>query len=79
VFQRFREARLKLNPEKCHLFQKEVRYLGHIVSPEGIITEPDKLKAVQESFTTERRFITYSLDSFHKSYSSILYQPEVDV
>jgi hypothetical protein len=27
VFQRFREARLKLNPEKCQLLQKEVRYL----------------------------------------------------
>jgi hypothetical protein len=25
VFHRFREARLKLNPEKCHLLQKEVR------------------------------------------------------
>jgi hypothetical protein len=30
VFQRFREARLKLNPEKCQLFHKELRCLGHI-------------------------------------------------
>jgi len=30
-FQRLREAHLKLNPAKCQLFQKEVRYLGHIV------------------------------------------------
>jgi hypothetical protein len=35
VFERFREAHLKLNPEKCQLLQKEVKYLGHIVSPEG--------------------------------------------
>jgi hypothetical protein len=50
VFQRFREARLNLNPEKCHLLQEEVRYLGHtcIVSPEGITTDPEKLKAVRE-------------------------------
>jgi hypothetical protein len=48
VFQLFREARLKLNPEKCQLLQKEVRYLGHIVSPEGITTDPEKLKAVRE-------------------------------
>jgi hypothetical protein len=48
VFQWFREARLKLNLEKCHLLQKEVRYLGHNVSPEGIFTDPEKLKAVQE-------------------------------
>jgi hypothetical protein len=45
---RFREARLKLNPEKCQLFKKEVRYLVHIVSPEGITTDPEKLKVVRE-------------------------------
>jgi hypothetical protein len=34
--------------EKCQLFQKDVWYLGHIVSPEGISTDPEKLKAVWE-------------------------------
>jgi hypothetical protein len=48
VFQRFREARLKFNPEKCPLLQKEVRYLGHIISPEGISIDPEKLEAVRE-------------------------------
>jgi hypothetical protein len=48
VFERLREARLKLNPGKCQLLQKEVRYLGHIVSPEGISTYPEKFKAVGE-------------------------------
>jgi hypothetical protein len=48
VFERFREARLKLNPGKCHLSQKEVKYLGHIVSTEGISTDNEKLKAVRE-------------------------------
>jgi hypothetical protein len=42
VFQRFREARLKFNPEKRQLLQKEVRYLGNIVSPEGITTRKPK-------------------------------------
>jgi hypothetical protein len=42
VFQRLREAHLKLNPEMCQLFQKEVRYLRHIVSPEGLTTDPVK-------------------------------------
>jgi hypothetical protein len=41
VFERFREGRLKLNPRKCQLLQKEVKYLGHIVSPEGISTDPE--------------------------------------
>jgi hypothetical protein len=44
VFQRLREAQLKL---KCQLFQKEVRYLGHIVSPSGVTTDPEKLEAVK--------------------------------
>jgi len=36
VFQRLRETKLKLNPAKCQLFRKEVRYLGHIVSQSGV-------------------------------------------
>jgi hypothetical protein len=48
VFRWFREACLKLNPEKCQLLQKELLYLGHMVSSEGIFTDPEKLKAVRE-------------------------------
>jgi hypothetical protein len=36
VFERFREARLTLKTGKYQHLQKEVKYLGHIVSPEGI-------------------------------------------
>lgn len=42
VFLRFREANLKLKPSKCKLFQKEVQYLGHIVSAQGVQTDPSK-------------------------------------
>ena len=31
VFQCFRRASLKLNPKKCSLLQKQVKYLGHVV------------------------------------------------
>jgi hypothetical protein len=41
VFQEFRETHRKLNPENNQLFQKELRYVGHIVSPEGITTDPE--------------------------------------
>jgi hypothetical protein len=41
-------SRLKLNLEKCQIFQKEIRYLRHTVSPEGITTNPNKLKAIWE-------------------------------
>jgi hypothetical protein len=48
VFEWLREACLKLNLGKCQLLQKEVKYLGHIISPEGISTDAEKLKAVRE-------------------------------
>jgi hypothetical protein len=47
VFQSLRVAHLKRNPGKCKLFQREVRYLGHIVSPSGLTTDPEKLEAVK--------------------------------
>jgi transposase InsO family protein len=46
VLQKIREAGLKLSPEKCHLFQKEVAYLGHIVSSKGIQTSREKIEKV---------------------------------
>jgi hypothetical protein len=45
VFEWLQEVCLKLNLEKWQLLQKEVKYLGHIVSPEGISTDSKKLKA----------------------------------
>jgi hypothetical protein len=48
VFQKLREAHLKLNPWNYQLIQKEVRYLGHIVSPPGVTTDPEKLEAVKD-------------------------------
>ena len=47
LFERLRDANLKLKPKKCHLFQHEVEYLGHVVSPEGIYTDPKKISAVR--------------------------------
>ena len=39
-----KEANLKLNPKKCLLFQKEVEFLGHIVSVNGMRTTGPKIK-----------------------------------
>jgi len=47
VLQRIRESGLKLSPEKCHFFQRQVEYLGHIVSREGIRTSPQKIDKVK--------------------------------
>ena len=47
VFDRFRVARLKLKPSKCKLFQRQIRFLGHIVSAEGVSPDPQKVEAVR--------------------------------
>ncbi|GBM57276.1 Transposon Ty3-I Gag-Pol polyprotein [Araneus ventricosus] len=46
VFQRLQKANLKLNPKKCRFFQREVAYLGHVISAEGVKTDPENIKAV---------------------------------
>ena len=48
VFQRLRQAQLKLSPEKCVFTDNEVSYLGHKISPEGILPDPGLLKAIRE-------------------------------
>ena len=48
VLERIRRANLKLKPSKCELFKTEISYLGHIVSANGVATDPKKIKAVQE-------------------------------
>jgi hypothetical protein len=48
VFERLKEAHLKLSPKKCHFFKTKVKFLGHIVSDEGVSTDPSKIKAVKD-------------------------------
>ena len=44
VLKRLREAGLKLKPTKCNLLQKEVRYLGHVISENGISIKTDAIR-----------------------------------
>jgi len=47
LFQRLKEANLKLKSSKCRLFQKSVAFLGYTVSADGITTDPAKIETVQ--------------------------------
>ena len=47
VLCRLRSKGIKLKPKKCKLFQKEVTYLGHIVSAEGYRIDPKTTKPVE--------------------------------
>ena len=48
VLGRLRQANLKLKPKKCELIQREVKYLGHVVSAAGVATDPDKIEAIRQ-------------------------------
>ncbi len=48
VWQRIREANLKLKPSKCCLMRDRVPFLGHSVSREGVEVDPMKTAAVQD-------------------------------
>ena len=47
VLGRLRDIGVRLNPEKCQFGFFKVLYLGHIVSAEGVATNPKKVEAVQ--------------------------------
>ena len=67
VISKLRAAGLKLKPSKCDLFKQQINYLGHVVSKEGVSTDPDKIAAVtqwpQPTTVTEVRsflgFVSY--------------------
>ena len=53
VFNRLRSHGLKIKPSKCQFFHKEVKYLGHIVSGEGVKVDPDKIAVIKDWKTPE--------------------------
>ena len=79
VFQKLREAGLKLQPSKCELFKTSLLYLGHIVSEDGIRTDPKKIEAVLQwpmpvTVTNVRSFLglTNYYRRFLKGYAKIV-------
>ena len=78
VLDRLQLCGLKLNPKKCVFGQDKVRYVGHIVSEEGVEADPEKLDRVKDwprPQTPEdvRRFIGFCgyYRRFVKSFSQL--------
>lgn len=48
VMDRLTKPGLKLKPKKCHFLKIKINFLGHVVSKEGIQTDPEKTKAIDQ-------------------------------
>ena len=64
MFEKLSKAGLKLKPSKCEFFKERISYLGHIVSSNGIETDPKKIALVKhwprpETVTQVRKFLGF--------------------
>ena len=62
VLQKLDEAGATLNPEKCEFSKREVKFAGHVISEDGIRSDPEKVESVQGMTTPQnvsdvRRFL----------------------
>ena len=47
IFEKLAAAGLRLKLSKCRFFKLQVTYLGHIVSKNGIETDPKKIEGIK--------------------------------
>ena len=78
VFRRIQSANLKLKPTKCSFFQRQVAFLGHVISEDGISVQEAKIDAIRDwppcrTLTELRAFMGTSgyYRRFVKDFSSI--------
>ena len=78
VFEHFQEHGLKLKPSKCHFLWKEITFLGHKVSEEGMKPREEGLKSITKkapprNYTKIQRFLgtTRFFRCFIKNYARI--------
>ena len=48
VLQTLRKHKMYANFDKCDFYQKEIQYLGHIISAEGVVVDLEKKKSIRE-------------------------------
>jgi hypothetical protein len=71
VLKRLRAAGLKLGPDKCYFLKRQIEFLGHVISKEGISTDPAKVDKVQnfprpKDLTKVRSFL--GLASYYRKF-----------
>ena len=71
MFEKLRDAGLKLSPSKCHFFKKEIKYLGHVISSKGIAVDAGKISCVRDwpepkTVTELQRFLGFT--SFYRRF-----------
>ena len=62
ALQRIADSKMTLNYDKCLFSKKQVPFLGSVIGAEGIVPQPEKLRAITEmaepnSVTEVRRFL----------------------
>ena len=77
-FRTLRANKLSVKSSKCHFFQQQLKFLGHIVSQDGISPDPDKVAVVKnwpplEKQADARAFLglTTYFKRFIKNYAKI--------
>lgn len=65
VFERLRKVNLKLNPTKCDFLKKQILYLGHLISSEGISPDPQKSETISrypipQNADESKRFVAFA-------------------
>ena len=79
VFEKLKQVRLKLKPLKCEFFRQELTYLGHVMSKDGIKTDPKKVGAIHKqpvatNVMEVRRFLGFTnyYQQFIKKYAQVV-------
>ena len=71
MFARFRKFNLKLKAKKCELFQKQVLFLGKVVSQSGISPNPASVEKVQKwpKPTSSKEVMSFlGLANYHRAH-----------
>ena len=74
ILQKLRNAGLKLKPSKCEFFKDWISYLGHIVSKNGVETDPKKIQVILDWPRPQTVYHVRSFLGFTNYYRKFMYR-----